>query len=64
MRRYRLRFYGRVNGALGLNSMHVVEVEAESFEGAALKAYDTHEHISHPLSVTDVETRESREVSP
>lgn len=46
MHKFRVSFNGRKIGAIGLFGFHIVEVEAETPEDAALKAYDTHEHIS------------------
>lgn len=64
MATYRLAFFGRKIGALGLNGAQCFDVEADSFEQAAFKAYDTHEHITHPLAVENRETGEKRMVSP
>ena len=44
--KFRLRFSGRKIGALGVGNPGVTtEVEANTAKEAALKAYDTHEHI-------------------
>jgi hypothetical protein len=46
MKRYVITYTGRKVGSLGFNHELVQrEVEAESRSDAALKAYDTHEHI-------------------
>jgi hypothetical protein len=44
--KYVATFSGRKVGALGVWSRFTVEVEADNKEAAALKLYDTHEHIS------------------
>ena len=51
MSTYALRFKGRVIGAIGLTGECYTEVEADSREEAARKAYDTHEHIARPIFV-------------
>jgi hypothetical protein len=43
---WQLRFFGRQKGAIGICTMHVVNVEAETVEQARWRAYETHEHIS------------------
>lgn len=59
--RYRLRFSGRKAGALGIGNPGVTtEVEADNPKEAALKAYDTHEHIwggADGVLVTPVEDK-------
>ncbi len=51
MNTYALRFRGRLIGALGLTSDVYTEVQADSREAAARRAYDTHEHITRPIFV-------------
>lgn len=46
MNKYRIVFWGRKRGALGVNSFQCRDVEAPSREEAILKLYETHEHIS------------------
>jgi hypothetical protein len=43
---YRLAFYGRKVGALGISSFQVIDIEAPNLEAAKLKVYDAFEHIS------------------
>lgn len=45
MKTYKIQFFGRRIGALGVSSWHTVTVAAETPEAARLKLYDTHEHI-------------------
>lgn len=46
MNTYRLVFYGRKKGAIGVLGFQVLDIEAETTEQARLKAYETHEHIT------------------
>lgn len=65
--KYRLRFSGRKVGALGIGNPGVTtEVEADNPKEAALKAYDTHEHIwggADGVLVTSLE-EESQDAQP
>jgi hypothetical protein len=42
---YVLTFQGRKKGAIGVMHPVRIEVKADSAEAAALKAYDTHDHV-------------------
>ena len=44
--RYRVIFYGRVNGALGIGQRLVRVVEARDPNHMLLRLYETHEHIN------------------
>lgn len=61
MKRYRIEFYGCVIGQLNTAAKDRVSrvVEAETEEGARMCAYDKHEHIIHPIKVTELEDNES-----
>ncbi len=56
---YRIAFYGRRCGALGLSGFQVLDVVADSVDEAKLRAYDTHEHISGGLDGIRVVPRPS-----
>ncbi len=45
MKTYKLRFWGRKNGAIGVTDWHVVTVRAGSEVAAKQRLYDTHDHI-------------------
>lgn len=45
MKTYKISFFGRLKGAIGISYPCYREIEAESKEEALLKLYDTHEHI-------------------
>lgn len=47
MKTYRLLFLGRPVGSIGLRQVCSIEVQAEDEAAARLKAYETHEHITH-----------------
>ncbi len=51
--KYRLDFYGRKVGAIGIFYQTSVTLEAANEDEARRKIYDTHEHISG-LRVTEV----------
>jgi len=46
MKPFKFIFLGVKNGAIGKRSRFTVTTEAENFEDAKLKLYDTHEHIT------------------
>jgi hypothetical protein len=45
MKKYKFTFLGVKNGSIGKRSKFTVTTEAENFNDAKLKLYDTHEHI-------------------
>lgn len=45
MQKYKLTFLGVKLGAIGKRVKFTITTEAENFENAKLKLYDTHEHI-------------------
>ena len=45
MNTYTFDIYARQIGAIGINSHFTVSVQAETYEQAELKLYDTHENI-------------------
>ena len=45
MKKYKFTFIGVKRGAIGKRLQFTVTTEAENFEDAKLKLYDTHEHI-------------------
>jgi hypothetical protein len=45
MKKYKFTFLGVKNGAIGKHVKFTITTEAENFESAKLKLYDTHEHI-------------------
>ena len=45
--KYLCSFYGRKLGAIGIFYNIVIVVDAESPNGAKVKAYETHEHIQN-----------------
>ena len=45
MKKYKFTFLGVKLGAIGKRIKFTVTTEAENFEAAKLKLYDTHEHI-------------------
>lgn len=52
MKKYKFQFTGVKNGSIGKRSKFTITTEAENFEDAKLKIYDTHEHIT-VLKVND-----------
>jgi hypothetical protein len=48
MRKYRIRFHGRLKGALGKMEWYTEEVEAESLAAAIFKLYDKYENVHQP----------------
>jgi hypothetical protein len=52
MKKYKFTFLGVKLGAIGKRIKFTVTTEAENFEAAKLKLYDTHEHI-HILKVNN-----------
>jgi len=53
MRKWLVRFHGRLSGAIGVSYPCEVIVEASDAAAAYLKAYDTHEHLSE-VNVTEI----------
>lgn len=45
MKKYKFIFEGVKIGAIGKRQKFTITTEAENFESAKLKLYDTHEHI-------------------
>lgn len=45
MKTYKIKFRGRKNHAIGKHYTYWLTIQAENFEAAKLKMYDTHEHI-------------------
>jgi len=50
MKKYTFTILAVKNGSIGKRSKFTVTTEAENFDAAKLKLYDTHEHI-HVLKV-------------
>jgi len=50
MKKYTFTFIGVKNGSIGKRQKFTVTTEANNFDDAKLKLYDTHEHI-HILKV-------------
>lgn len=50
MKKFTFNFLGRKNGSIGKRLKFTVTTEAEKFDDALMKLYDTHEHI-HVLKV-------------
>lgn len=49
MNEYRISFYGRLKGAIGI-SYHIIEnVEADSEQNAILALYDKYENVNTPV---------------
>jgi hypothetical protein len=46
MKKYKFSFLGVKNGSIGQIQNFIVTTEAENFEDAKSKLYDTHEHIT------------------
>ena len=53
-RKYRARFNGRVDGAIGITYSISTEVEGDSVQDAMMNLYRRYEHISN-LELTEVE---------
>ena len=54
MTKWQAEFTGREVGALGVLSRFVAVVEADTYDGAVLALYKTHEHISiHSLTTVE-----------
>ena len=52
--KFNLKFIGRRNGAIGILYRVSIIVEADNIESAALKAYDTHEHIDRGIDGIEI----------
>jgi len=52
MKKYKFTFQGKKIGSIGKLQKFTITTEAENFDAAKLKLYDTHEHI-HILKVND-----------
>lgn len=46
MKKYTFSFLGVKNGSIGKRKKFKLVIEAENFDTAKLKLYDTHEHIT------------------
>ena len=46
MNTYKIEFYGRENGAIGICYKIIKRIQSENEKTAVLKLYETHEHIS------------------
>jgi hypothetical protein len=46
MKKHKFYFIGVKNGSIGKRQNFTVTTEAENFEDAKIKLYDTHEHIT------------------
>jgi hypothetical protein len=64
MPRYDLYFSGRRVGAIGITHPVLITVEADNEMAAALKAYDTHEHIAGGVNGVRVSLAYERKVCP
>ena len=53
MRKWVVRFHGRLSGAIGISYPCEVVVEAPDAAAAYLKTYETHEHLSE-VNVTEI----------
>ena len=71
MKTYRINFYGRPNGAIGICWGHTETVQALTEEGAVVRLYERFEHVrvqhitiatdAGPVSVTHHAPAESKE---
>lgn len=46
MKKYKFSFLGVENGAIGKRYKYTKTIDAENFEEAKIRLYDTHEHIT------------------
>lgn len=46
MKTYKFNFLGVLNGSIGKRVKFTKVIEADNFDDAKLKLYDTHEHIT------------------
>lgn len=61
--KYKLTFYGKRKGSVhgAFPSLTELEVESSSEDAAAMRAYETHEHITGGVMGVKVEKLESKE---